>query len=127
MTAMRIACMICLLMGIAVACGSQPATEHTGGLIVTVTAGPTCPVVRENANCAPRPVGQARLRLRGPDDQTLVTDEAGIADAGATAVGTYSLIPQAVHGLMSVPSPRQVVIRRDETTRVVIKYDTGIR
>lgn len=125
---MKATWMICLLVGTAVGCGSSPAAEHTGRLIVQVTAGPVCPVARPDApNCAPKPVDHARLRLDGPNDATLVTDTAGIAQESAMAVGTYSLTPQAVDGLMNAPPPKQVVIRRDETTHVVISYDTGIR
>ena len=120
--------LICLLLVPAIGCGSSVSAEHTGGLIVKVTAGPTCPVARvEDPACAPRRVRGARLLLAGSTDQTLVTDAAGIARSGQIMVGTYSVTPQAVPGLMGTAPPRQVVIRQGETTQLVVSYDTGIR
>ena len=77
--------------------------------------------------CAPRPVKGAHLRLEGPADLTLVTDDAGVAGGEGIIVGNYRLVPEPVDGLMDKPSPLHVVINQSETTRVIVGYDTGIR
>jgi len=48
---------IWLLLLVADGCGHSGGAERSGSLIVTVTAGPTCPVHRAgDPACAPRPV-----------------------------------------------------------------------
>ncbi|MFI5049007.1 MAG: hypothetical protein ACHQEA_03960 [Gaiellales bacterium] len=69
----------------------------------------------------------AQLRLEGPADLTLVTDNAGIARGERIIVGNYRLMPEPVDGLMGTPSPLQVVIHQRKTTHVTVGYDTGIR
>jgi hypothetical protein len=110
-------------------CGSGTATSSpTGALVVTVTAGPTCPVLPSSGPaCSPRPVKGAQLQLKGPSDATLVTDAAGEARGDSLAAGVYRLVPQPVAGLMSTPAPTQLTVTAGETAHAVVIYDTGIR
>lgn len=95
--------------------------------MVKVTAGPTCPAQQVSTACAPRSVKGAQLRLQGPSDQTIVSDDTGVARADALPAGVYQLTPQPVAGLMSTPSPTQVVVSSGDTAHAVVTYDTGIR
>jgi hypothetical protein len=117
------------LLLVAVGCGQSTGTQHSGSVVVTVTAGPTCPVERiADPTCAPRPVKGARLRLDGPNEMTLTTDATGTARQGESPVGTYRLVAQPVHGLRGPLGPlHNIVISRDETAHVRVSYDTGIR
>ena len=125
---MKVASVICVLLVVTVGCSSSQTSKRTGSLLVRVTAGPTCPVARvDDPACTPRPVEGAQLRLEGPTDLTLVTDNAGIAREEGIIVGNYRLVPELVDGLMGTPSPLQVVINQSVTTRVTVGYDTGIR
>ena len=120
--------MIWLLLLVADGCGQSGGAEHSGSLIVTVTAGPTCPVQRvSDPACAPRPVKGARLGLDGASEMTLTTDANGTAREAMVPVGAYRLVAQSVGGLMGTPAPLRVVIVRGTTTRVAVSYDTGIR
>ncbi len=120
--------MICALL-VADGCGQSADAEHSGSLIVTVTAGPTCPVEGiADPMCAPRPVRGARMRLEGPSEMTLTTDATGTARAGAIRVGAYRLVAQPVDGLRGPLQPvHNVVINPDETAHVRVSFDTGIR
>jgi hypothetical protein len=125
---MNVASVICVLLVVTVGCGSSPTSKRTGSLLVRVTAGPTCPVARvDDPACAPQPVKGAQLRLEGPADLTLVTDNAGFARGQGIIVGDYRLVPEPVDGLMGEPSPLHVVIHQRETTHLTVGYDTGIR
>ena len=113
---------------VAVGCGQSASAEHFGSLIVTVAAGPTCPMERAgDPACAPRPVKGARLRLEGPSEFTLVSDATGIARSDRVKVGSYRLVPEPVTGLMRSPAPTQIEIRQGKTTTITATYDTGIR
>jgi hypothetical protein len=119
---------LCLLLVVAVGCGTSAAARRSGSLVVTVTAGPTCPAEKVgDPACAPRPVKGARLRLEGPGETTLVTDASGTARDQQIPVGAYGVIPQPVPGLMGTPARLDIVIRQRRTTHVVVSYDTGIR
>ncbi len=124
---MRCLFVICLLLLFADGCSQSGGAEYSGSLIVTVTAGPTCPVERVgDPACAPRPVKGARLSLDGTSE-TLTTDASGTAWDAEIPVGAYHLVAQSVNGLMGTPAPLRVVIRRGAATRVAVSYDTGIR
>ena len=69
----------------------------------------------------------ARLRLEGSREVTLVTDATGTARNDQIPVGTYRIVPQSVAGLMGTPAPLHIVIREGEAARVTVSYDTGIR
>jgi hypothetical protein len=119
---------IWLLLLVADGCGQSGGAEHSGSLIVTVTAGPTCPVQRAgDPACAPRPVKGARLSLDGASEMTLRTDANGTARETMIPVGAYRLVAQPVNGLMGTPAPLEVVITRRNATHVTLSYDTGIR
>lgn len=120
--------MIWLLLLVADGCGQSGGAERSGSLIVTVTAGPTCPVQRAgDPACAPRPVKGARLSLDGASDMTLTTDANGTARETMVPVGAYRLVAQPVNGLMGTPAPLELVITRRDATHVTLSYDTGIR
>ena len=128
LSSMKVASVICVLLVVTVGCGSSQTSKRTGSLLVKVTAGPTCPVARvDDPACAPRPVNGAHLRLEGPTDLTLVTDNAGVARGEGIIVGNYRLVPEPLDGLMGTPSPLQIVIHQRKTTHVTVGYDTGIR
>jgi hypothetical protein len=119
---------IWLLLLVADGCSQSVGAEHSGSLLVTVTAGPTCPVERVgDPSCARRPVNGARLRLDGPSRMTVTTDASGTARKADIPVGAYRLVAQPVDGLMGTPAPLRVVIRRGDATRIAVSYDTGIR
>ena len=119
---------IWLLLLVADGCGQSGGAEHSGSLIVTVTAGPTCPVQRAgDPACAPRPVKGVRLSLDGASEMTLRTDANGTARETMIPVGAYRLVAQPVNGLMGTPAPLEVVITRRNATHVTLSYDTGIR
>jgi hypothetical protein len=121
-------CGLLLLLVVAAGCGRPAGASQFGSLIVTVTAGPTCPAEQINdPTCAPRPVKDAQLRLEGSREVTLVTDANGKARHEQIPVGAYRLVPQQVTGLMGTPAPLHIVIRRGEATRASVSYDTGIR
>jgi hypothetical protein len=126
---MRCLLLIWLLLLVAAGCGQSVGAKQSGSLIVRVTAGPTCPVVRVgDPACAPRPVRNARLSLDGPGEMTLTTDATGTARAGEIPVGAYRLVAQPVHGLRGpLGSPHNIVISQGHATHVAISFDTGIR
>jgi hypothetical protein len=126
---MRCLWVIWLLLLVTDGCGQSVGATHSGSLIVRVTAGPTCPVVRAaDPACAPRPVNGARLQLDGPSQMTLTTDATGTARQGEIPVGVYRLVAQSVHGLRGpLGPPHTIVINQDETMHVRVSYDTGIR
>ena len=107
----------------------SPATPTvTGSLIITVNAGPTCPVERAgDPACAPRPVNGAPLRLDGAIEMTLTTGASGTAGQDRMPVGAYLLAPQPVNGLMGTPRPIHIAIAQGKATHVHVSYDTGIR
>lgn len=104
----------------------------TTGVRGTVTAGPTCPVVRNPPDpaCADRAVAGAVL---------VFTDAAGSEVARATsnadgtfavklAPGSYRLTAQPVDGLMGTPAPMDVGVEAGQPmTELTVSYDTGIR
>jgi hypothetical protein len=120
---------ICLLLvTLADGCGQSGDAHHYGSLIITVKAGPTCPVERiGDPACAPRPVNGARLRLDGASEMTLRTGASGTAGEDMMPVGAYLLAPQPVNGLMGTPAPMHIVITQDKVSHVQVSYDTGIR
>ncbi len=102
------------------------------GVRGTVSAGPTCPVVRDPPDpaCADRPVGGAIL---------VIADRAGaeVARAESNADGTfaidlapgsYRLTPQPVEGLMGTPAPIDFDVEAGQPiVELQVAYDSGIR
>ena len=97
-----------------------------------VTAGPTCPVVRDppDPNCAERPVSGAVLvvsnaagaevaRVTSQQDGTFVLE---------LAPGSYRMTPQPKQGLMGTPAPVDFEVAAGQPlTELQVSYDTGIR
>jgi len=97
-----------------------------------VVAGPSCPVESQSADpsCADRPVVGAVLVIRDPDDEEITrvtSDDDGRFSVDLPA-GAYTVVPQAVDGLLGTPPPIEVELRAGEPpTPVTVAYDTGIR
>ena len=112
-------------------CGG-PADTAAGAIQVRALAGPTCPVVSDppDPDCDDRPVEGAGIIIRdeeGAEVGRMTTDGEGTA-AIELPPGRYSLVPQAVEGLMGTPEPVTVtVVEGVEAEPVTIGYDTGIR
>ena len=102
----------------------------SSGLLVTVSAGPTCPVERPNdPACAPRPVQGAVIVIRdagGAEKGSVTSGADGTATIDLPA-GEYTLEPQPVQGLMHAAAPMRVTVGDGGPTEVTILYDTGIR
>lgn len=100
------------------------------GLVITATAGPTCPVeqVPPDPNCAPRPVAGAIITMLDAKGEStgVVTDAAGTARV-ALRPGDYVVQAQAVEGLMGIPEPVKVTVVAGTMTPVSLAFDTGIR
>ncbi len=98
-------------------------------------AGPTCPVEPASplpGQCAPRPVAGAVLVVADAQGHE-VARVTTAADGGFTirlAVGSYTITPQPVDGLMGIAPPVEVVVPATGTPGsgpLMIEYDTGIR
>ncbi|MDQ2853365.1 MAG: carboxypeptidase-like regulatory domain-containing protein [Chloroflexota bacterium] len=108
------------------------ALPDTTGVKGAVTAGPTCPVVRDPPDpaCAERPVAGAVLVFNTP---------AGVEAARALsgkdgtfmvelAPGSYRLTAQPVDGLMRTPAPMDIEVKAGQPMAdLKLSYDTGIR
>ncbi len=103
----------------------------TGRFELTALAGPVCPVETDppSPDCADRAV---------PGAVVVVTDAAGaevtrgVTGADGTLVlevpvGELTITPQAVEGLLGTASPITISIAADQTIRLTVGYDTGIR
>ena len=107
-----------------------PGGDGRTGLMLTASAGPTCPVetVPPDPACAAKPVPGAVVVIRDAagDEVATVT-----LDAGATFVelppGDYVVEPQPVEGLMGTPAPMTVTVVDGAGTPIDLGYDTGIR
>lgn len=121
---------ILLLVG---GCASPPveADEARGSIRGRVLAGPVCPVIREPPvqECADRPVEGARLVVvdrQGREVASAVSDADGRFSV-ELAAGEYSVIPQAVPGLLGTAAPVDVTVATGEQLDLDVLYDTGIR
>lgn len=102
----------------------------TGGVLGTVTAGPTCPLQQNPPDpaCDNRPVADARIivfDLAGRKVAHTTTSEGGMFSLGL-APGSYEIVAEPVVGLMGTPAPVPVEIFDDFLT-IDLEYDTGIR
>ncbi len=102
------------------------------GVRGTVTAGPTCPVVRDPPDpaCADRPVAGAVLVFSTPAGAEAA--RVGSAGDGTFVVelppGTYRLTARPVDGLMGTPGPLDVEVKAGQPMAdLQVTYDTGIR
>jgi len=121
-----------LLVIAAMGCTPAPAGS-TYAITGVALAGPTCgaePASPVPGHCAPRPVAGAVLVLTdtGGHEVVRVTTAQDGSWTVALAVGTYTLTPQPVSGLLGTARPVEVVVRPGAVpTGVQIEYDTGIR
>jgi len=111
--------------------GCQPADEATGTLRGEVLAGPVCPAVTDppDPECADRAVPGAILvieRTAGGEVTRVTADENGRFEI-VLAVGSYTLVPQPVVGLLGTAPPQTFEMAEAETTELLVVYDTGIR
>lgn len=102
----------------------------TGGVLGTVTAGPTCPVLQDPPDpaCADRPVADARIIVfdsSGKKVAHTTTSEGGMFSL-SLAPGSYEVVAEPVPGLMGLPAPVSIDVF-DEFLTIDLEYDTGIR
>lgn len=120
------------LLLVVVSGGCRPQDAVSGMLRGIVTAGPTCPVVREPPDpaCDDRPVAGAVLVVLDLDgaEVTRITSAADGRFGVELAAGDYRLVPQPVAGWLGTPAPIQVHVSPGEPLAdVAVSYDTGIR
>lgn len=109
----------------------SPGGDGRTGLLITATAGPTCPVetVPPDPACAPRPVAGAVVVIRdetGTEVARVTLDATGFAMVEVPA-GGYVAEPQPVEGYMGTAGPVSVTVVDGMATPVELGYDTGIR
>ncbi|MEO8247623.1 MAG: hypothetical protein ABI622_10955 [Chloroflexota bacterium] len=118
-----------LLLILGSLCACAPA-EPMVVVPVTVVAGPTCPVISDPPDpaCDDRPVDGAELLVMGANGQQVAavrSDARGRADLHL-AIGSYTVRPQPVEGLMGTAAQVALVVSASPEA-LVISYDTGIR
>lgn len=99
--------------------------------IVTLTAGPVCPVeqVPPDPNCAPRPVVNATVSLYAADGTEIesTTSTAEGVVAFEVEPGAYYVVAHPVEGLMGTPEPQAFAVIAGSQAGMTMAYDTGIR
>lgn len=130
MTMFRIAAVLLLF---AVAACNAPSGAPTYAVGGRALAGPTCPVEPASpqpGQCEPRPVAGAVLAIvdaSGRQVMRVTTGEDGSWSATLT-VGSYTLTPQPVTGLMGGAQPLVFEVSSDDApSDLRVEYDTGIR
>ncbi|HUG47408.1 MAG TPA: hypothetical protein VMP67_03245 [Candidatus Limnocylindria bacterium] len=100
-------------------------------VLLSLRAGPTCPVETEPPDpaCAPRPVAGAQVVVRTPTG-----GEAGRGKSDAEGMlalqlpaGAYYLEPQPAEGLLGTAPAVAFSATEGSETRLMLLYDTGIR
>jgi hypothetical protein len=97
-----------------------------------VTAGPTCPVVRDPPDpaCADRPLAGAVLVFGDASGAEVarVTSELDGTFAVELAPGSYRLTAEPVKGMMGTPAPMDIGVEAGQPNgELTVSYDTGIR
>ena len=128
-----------VMVALVLACGgpagsptpSATATDGVGGrLEVSLTSGPTCPVVQNppDPNCDARPVANEVVTVSagGAEIARGRTDAQGQI-AFDVPPGEYVVTGLNETGLMGPPEPATVLIGADAVVTVDLEYDTGIR
>jgi hypothetical protein len=127
---MRRIALVLAMAAMLAGCGDSATNDgQRGRLVVTVLAGPTCPVEQVGNPCDP---------LRPPRVSLIVERSSGERVASLLArngrgslegldAGSYRLIPQPATGLMGTPAPVAFSITAGGVTRLRLTYDTGIR
>jgi hypothetical protein len=122
-----------LLAALLVAACAPVGPVRTTTVSGRATAGPTCPVVPaspEPGECDARPVAGAVLVITDASGREVarVTTDAGGTWTADLGVGTYTVTPQPVDGLLGTAPPVDVTITTTGAPGdVPIVYDTGIR
>ncbi len=123
------------LSGAAVSSGSatattameRPAATPFSGIEGRIVAGPTCPEAR-GSQCGDRPY-QATVVVKTRTGSKEIMRYRSSEDGRFRVQlppGTYLLVPLSRSRLPRAGS-QTVVVRQNQFTRVVIRYDTGIR
>jgi hypothetical protein len=111
------------------ACGARAASSDPvdSGIRGLVLLGPTCPAQHLGGSCLQR--YRATIAIRNDATGSVVAQVRSSVRGRfriALAPGTYLLVPQ--QGQPFPTSPRQTVtVHPDRYTRVIVRYDTGIR
>lgn len=121
-----------VLVTVLAACGGSDAgVEERVVVSGYAHAGPMCPVetMPPDPACADRPVEGAVILVR--NSAGVVVAEPRTAADGTFSVeltpGTYTLIPQAVEGLMGTAPEQVITVGTVPLDGIDLSYDTGIR
>jgi len=124
------------VLGLAlVACGGTGDTGEdavaTARLEITALAGPVCPVETDppSPECAPQPVESATIVVTDADGDEVARGTTGSDGVVGfdVAPGELTVVPQPVEGLLGTASTISARLTADQTLRVTVDYDTGIR
>jgi hypothetical protein len=99
------------------------------GVYGVVLAGPTCPVEQAGQSPCVRPIFGATIAAfnsAGHLVRLAVSDTTG-AYFLQLPPGTYTIVPQAVEGLLGVPAHTTVTVPHKAPVRLDLPYDTGLR
>jgi hypothetical protein len=126
---MRRIAAILVVTAVAAGCGGSAADKPQGRLVVTVQAGPTCPVEQVGNPCDPRRPARVSLVVERSSGELVASILArnGHGSLEGIDAGHYRLIPQPVDGLLGTPAPVAFSITAGGVTRLRLNYDTGIR
>ena len=120
-----------LILVIVAGCAEGDVGRPSGLIVVTATAGPTCPVETDppSPECAPRAVAGAEMVVTdgsGAEVARVVTGHDGVVTIAVPA-GTMTVTPQPVEGLLGTAAETTVEVADGESVAVAAGYDTGIR
>jgi len=126
---MRATTAILVTMAMLAGCGDAASDHPHGRLVVTVLAGPTCPVEQVGNPCDPARPPRASVVVERPTGELVASVIArnGRGSLDGLDAGRYRLIPQPVSGLLGTPAPVIFSITAGDVTRLRLTYDTGIR
>jgi len=118
------------LLTIVAGCGGGVSPAPTGIAVITLVAGPTCPVERfpPDPNCAPKPVGDETIVILTLDQREIAR---GRSDADGRIRFSLPYGHYLVRGLADpgfpIPPADQPVDVGAAPVDVTLEYDTGIR
>jgi hypothetical protein len=120
-----------LLALLLAACGQRydPAGPLSGGFELQVLIGPMCPVMQNGVECPNQPY-QATLSILNEDRREILrfkTKEDGTYTTNLPQ-GNYILRPESPDNLqLPFASEQSFTILANETSRLTVVYDSGIR